>query len=370
MAIPRPLRSIITLLVLFAVLFAGWSWLWHFAAGETQAAIAGWHAREAKAGRVYDCGAQTVTGYPFGIEVDCAHALAVFRSNHQPLEVKAAGIHIAAQVYQPTSLTTDIKGPVTVAEPGQGPSFIADWTLARTSVGGTPVAPERASLVFYDAAVNRVSGNLQLNYLRAKRIEIHGRIVEGSAKSNPVIEVVLRLASASAPGIHPAAAVPVDADVTWVLRGLSDFSPKSWPDRLRQLQAANGRIEITQARVQQGPTLAVGKGTLSLTANGRLNGELRITIAGLEPFLAAIGAQQAVQKSPDMDKVAGALDRLLPGLGNVAREQAGANLSVGISLLGQQTSLEGKRAVMLPLRFDDGAIYLGPIKIGNAPALF
>ena len=47
-----------------------------------------------------------------------------------------------------------------------------------------------------------------------------------------------------------------------------------------------------------------------------------------------------------------------------------ANLSLGINLLGEQTTLEGKPAVMLPLRFDDGAIFLGPIQIGNAPALF
>ena len=71
-----------------------------------------------------------------------------------------------------------------------------------------------------------------------------------------------------------------------------------------------------------------------------------------------------------MDKLAGALDRLAHGLGNVARQQAGANIAAGINLLGEQTTLEGKRAVTLPLRFDDGRIFLGPIPIGNAPALF
>jgi hypothetical protein len=71
-----------------------------------------------------------------------------------------------------------------------------------------------------------------------------------------------------------------------------------------------------------------------------------------------------------MDKVAGALDRLLPGLGGVARQKASSNLSLGINLLGEQTTLEGKRAVTLPLRFDDGSVFLGPIKFGNTPALF
>jgi hypothetical protein len=101
-----------------------------------------------------------------------------------------------------------------------------------------------------------------------------------------------------------------------------------------------------------------------------LEGQLRVTVAGVEQFLNSIGAQQMVQASPGMDKVSGALDRLLPGLGNVARQQAGANIATGINLLGEQTTLEGKRAVALPLRFDDGRIFLGPIPIGNAPALF
>ena len=104
--------------------------------------------------------------------------------------------------------------------------------------------------------------------------------------------------------------------------------------------------------------------------NGQLDGQLSVTVAGLEPFLIAIGAAQAVQKSPNMDKVAGMLDRLAPGLGSVAREQAGANLSFGISMLGRPASLEGRNAVTLPLRFKQGTAYLGPIPLGSTPALF
>jgi len=212
-------------------------------------------------------------------------------------------------------------------------------------------------------------GNRQ-NLLRAKHIEIHGRLAEGSVASNPVIEIALQLDQASAPDLHPAAAKPMDANVTTMLRGLNDFSPKPWSVRFREMQAAGGRIDITQARVQQGDILAVGGGSLSLNGNGRLEGQLRVTVAGLDQFLAAIGVQQRVQASPGMDKLVGALDRLAPGLGDVARQQAGANISLGITMLGEQTTLEGKRAVALPLRFSDGAVFLGPIPIGNTPALF
>jgi hypothetical protein len=77
-----------------------------------------------------------------------------------------------------------------------------------------------------------------------------------------------------------------------------------------------------------------------------------------------------VQTSPAMDKLAGALDRLAPGLGNAARQQLGNNLGAGINALGEKAMLEGRPAVSLPLRFDDGAMFLGPIPIGKTPALF
>ena len=364
-------RRYVGTLVLFFALIGGWSWLWHYASGQAEIAIDGWRAREAKSGRVYTCGSQTIGGYPFRIEVNCDKAAALFRSNQPPVEIKAGGMLIAAQIYQPNLLITEFHGPLTIADPGKSPNIVVNWKLAQSSVRGTPVAPERVSLVFDRPVVERIDGGSRQNVLRAQRIEVHGRIIEGSAASHPVIETVLRLTAASAPELHPAAAQPVDADITAELRGLNDFAPKPWPVRFRELQAADGRIDITQARVQQGETIAVGNGSLSLNANGRLQGQLRVTVAGLEPFLASINAEQAVQASPEMDKVAGALDRLLPGLGNAARQQAtSTNLSLGINLLGEQTTLEGKRAVTLPLRIDDGSMFLGPIKIGTAPALF
>jgi hypothetical protein len=363
-------RRYIGMLVLFVVLIGGWSWLWHYAAGQAEVAIDGWRAREAKSGRVYTCGSQSIGGYPFRIEVNCDKAAAQFRSNQPPVEIKTSGMLIAAQIYQPNLLITEFQGPLTIADPGKPPNIVANWKLGQSSVRGTPSAPERVSLVFDGPVVDRINGGTRENLLHARRIEIHGRIVEGSAASYPVIEIVTRLTRAAAPTLHPAASHPIDADISAQLRGLKDFSPKPWPVRFREMQAAGGRIDITQARVQQGETIAVGSGSLSLNANGRLDGQLRVTVAGLEPFLASINAEQAVQTSPDMDKVAGALDRLLPGLGGVARQKASSNLSLGINLLGEQTTLEGKRAVTLPLRFDDGSVFLGPIKFGNTPALF
>lgn len=367
----RRKRRYIGTLILFLALVGGWSYLWYYATGKAEVAIDGWRAREAKAGRIYTCGSQSIGGYPFRIEVTCDKAAAVFRGNQPPVEIKTSSILVAAQLYQPTLLISDFYGPLTIADLGHAPNIIVNWKLAQSSVRGTPSAPERISLVFDQPVVERINGNNRQSVLKAQHIEVHGRLAGGSVTNKPIIETVLRLRAAAAPELHPAAAMPIDADITTLLRGLNDFSPKPWSVRFRELQAVDGRVDITQARVQQGDTIAVGDGTLSLNTSGRLQGQLRVTVANIEPFLAAVGTPQVVKNSPDMDRLSGALDHLLPGLGNVARQQAtSSNLSLGINLLGEQTTLEGKRAVTLPLRFDDGSVFLGPIWIGNTPAMF
>lgn len=366
----RRKRRYIALVILVVALFGGWSGLWYYASGRAQEMLEGWRAREAKSGRIYDCGSEAVGGYPFRIEVNCGHATAQFRGIQPPLEIKLASILAAVQIYQPDLVISEFTGPATIADSGQPPTIVATWSLGQSSVRGTPAAPERLAVVFDDPVVDRVTGGNRENLLRAKHVEIHGRIAEGSAADKPVIEAALKVDAASAPFIHPAAAQPTDADITAVLRGLNNFAPKPWSVRFREIQAAGGRIDITQARVQQGEILAVGSGSLALNPNGRLEGQLRVTVAGLDEFLEKIGAQRIVQNSPTVDRLAGALDRLAPGLGNVARQQAGANISAGINLLGEPATLEGRRAVTLPLRFNDGAVFLGPIPIGNAPALF
>ena len=367
----RRKRGYIGTLILFLALVGGWSYLWYYATGKAEVAIDRWRAREAKAGRIYTCGSQSIGGYPFRIEVTCDKAAAVFRSNQPPVEIKTSSILVAAQLYQPTLLISDFYGPLTIADLGHAPNIIVNWKLAQSSVRGTPSAPERISLVFDQPVVERINGNNRQSVLIAQHIEVHGRLAGGSVTNKPIIETVLRLRAAAAPELHPAAAMPIDVDITTLLRGLNDFSPKPWSVRFRELQAVDGRVDITQARVQQGDTIAVGDGTLSLNESGRLQGQLRVTVANIEPFLAAVGTPQVVKNSPDMDRLSGALARLLPGLGNVARQQAtSSNLSLGINLLGEQTTLEGKRAVTLPLRFDDGSVFLGPIWIGNTPAMF
>jgi len=66
----------------------------------------------------------------------------------------------------------------------------------------------------------------------------------------------------------------------------------------------------------------------------------------------------------------GALDRAIPGLGKVVKKNANVGVAVGINALGKEAELEGRKARTFPLRFVDGAVFLGPLKVAQTPPLF
>jgi hypothetical protein len=196
---------------------------------------------------------------------------------------------------------------------------------------------------------------------------------------------VLQIAQGSVQELHPLLAQPFDADVRALLTGLKDFAPKPWPQRFRELQAAGGHVEIVQSRIQQGDLIAVAAGTLGLSANGRLDGELQMTVAGIEKVIPALGIEKMLDegvpqatldsvapgvKTQDVNNLFSALNRAIPGLGNAVKQNVNTGLAAGINALGKEAVLEGKKARAFPLRFVDGAVFLGPIKVAQTPPLY
>lgn len=354
---------------LVALVFA-WSAAWLRASNVTQETLQGWFDREARIGRIYACESPRIGGFPFRIEVHCGPASMEWRSDQPTVFLQSAGMTVAAQVWQPSLLTSEFEGPLTMNDGLGRPVFSSNWTTLQTSVRGIPAAPERASIVMDNAVFERVKPNGNEKLFSAKHTELDGRITEGSATGNPVIGIQLKLDDATAPTINPLTAKPFDANITFVLRGLKDFSPKPWPARFREIQAAGGRIDISHARAQQGESVALATGSLAITDSGHLEGQLLITVAGLDRLLPALGLDKLVAPGGRVDRLAGTLDRLVPGLGNVARENAGVGIAAGIGLLGEQTQLEGRRAVVLPLRITNGDMFLGNLAVGQINPLF
>jgi hypothetical protein len=388
----RPLWRLFIMPVLLLIAAAAWSAFWFYSASRVDVIADAWRAREAQSGRIYDCARRSVAGYPFRLEVRCDGARVSLVSQtagqgaaQTPITAKLGQILVVAQVYDPKLLIAEFTAPATISDPNDSSSMIVNWRTARSSIVGLPGVPQRISLVFDDPALDRVKGSLQTPLLRAKHIELHGRIAEGSPSDHPVIETVLRVAGGSLQEVHPLLAQPFDAEVNAKLSGLKDFAPKPWPERFRELQAAGGHAEIVQSRIQQGNLIAVATGTLGLTPEGRLDGELQMTVAGIEQVIPALGLEKMLDegvpqatldhvapgvKTQDVRNLLGALDRAIPGLGNAVKQNVNVAATASINSLGKEAELEGKKARTFPLRFTDGAVFLGPIKVGQIPPLF
>src|SRR5260221_6277690 len=280
---------------------------------------------------------------------------------------------------------------MTVPPLGGSPTATIDWTLAQASLRGVPGAPERLSIVVDKPSLASVppAGTLA----SAEHMEFHGRFAADSTPGHPALDLGFDLRNATAPALvaasgtfGPLASASTDLSLVAVRRGASGLAPKPLGQRLREIQAANGRLDITNARLQQGDLIATATGALGLTARGTLTGDLRLTVVNFTKLIPLLGIDRAVAQAVPQDtlnRFAPTLDRLMPGLGNVLRSRntgsngpangasPDANTALGAAVLGgRQTELEGQRAVTLTLRFDDGAAFLGPLKLGQVPPLY
>jgi hypothetical protein len=385
----RPLWRLFILPILLVVAALGWSAFWFYSASQVDSASDAWRAREARSGRVYDCAKRSVAGFPFRLEVRCdgvsvslSSQTAGQAATQAPVTAKLGEILVVAQVYDPKLLIAEFTAPATIYDHGQQPSMTVNWRTARSSVVG--LRARNAPHHLRHASIDRVNGTVQAPLARAKHDELHSRLAS-SALDRPVIETVLKIESGSVQEMHPLLAEPFDADARTMLSGLKDFSPKPWPQRFREIQAAGGHVEVVQSRIRQGALVAVAAGTLSLSANGRLDGDLQMTVAGIERVIPALGIEKMLDegvpqatldrvapgvKTSDVNNLFGALDRAIPGLGKVVKQNANVGVAAGINALGKEAVLEGKKARAFPLRFVDGAVFLGPLKVGQVPPLF
>jgi hypothetical protein len=375
--------------VLVLVAAIAWSAFWFYAASQVDETVDAWRAREAKSGRTYDCAKRSVGGFPFRFEVRCSGASVALvaqtaGASQTPVTARLGDILVVAQVYDPKLLIAEFAAPATISAPDQL-SLMVNWSKARSSIVGLPATPQRAAIVFDDPAIDRVNASVPTPLARAKHVELHARLAEGSAQDHPVIETALQIAGGSLQELHPLLAQPFDADVRTLLTGLKDFSPKPWPERFREIQAAGGHVDIVQSRIAQGDLIAAAAGKLSLNAGGRIDGELHMTVAGIEKVIPALGIDKMLEngvpqatldrvapgvKTQDVNNLMGALNRAIPGLGNVVKQNANIGVAAGINALGKEAVLEGKKARAFPLRFVDGAVFLGPLKVGQVPPLF
>ncbi len=372
-------RTFLVFGLLVVVLAAAWCGGWYYAASVADSTLAGWVEREAAAGRVYNCGSQGITGFPFRIQAHCAEASAALKTIQPPFVVAANEVTFTAQVYHPTTLVGEITSPVTVAAPGEtAPSFVATWSLGRMSVSGFPPNPDSFTVDIDHLHLDHGTGASAVTWFAADNAQLSAQIVAGSANNKPVVDTALHFTAAIAPTLHRVTADPLQGDIDVVIHGLNDLLPKPLAERFREMRANGGSIEIKALRLERTDAVVVGAGTITVNEHGRLDGTVNVAIAGIENIVPLLGIDQIIDQG--VSRMTGtngqpgqgiaALDRLVPGLSGVVRQGAAASVIDNIKKMGQQTEIDKKPATILPLRISDGSVYLAMFRVGAIPPLF
>ncbi|HET9904259.1 MAG TPA: DUF2125 domain-containing protein [Xanthobacteraceae bacterium] len=334
-------------LALMLLLAFAWTGLWFYAARRAEGAVAEWMAREAQAGRLHACGSRAVGGYPFRIEIRCEKPATRLGGFGRPLTLQAESLLAVAQIYTPDLVVAELSGPLRLASEDGTLNLILDWKLLQASLRGFPGRLGRASVAVDGLTVNRPAQGVQAGSAapaaEARHVELHLRQRPNAAE--PVFDLAVRIEGAALPQVPGLAAPPVDVGAEAAIRGIADLDPKPFDRRLREWQAANGRLEVGRVRFAQGDLLAVAKGELGLTGEGRLDGSLQVMVAGIERLAALL-------------------------LGGTDEARAQASLLGGLAVLAARGEAEGRPAVALPLRFANGAARLGPLQLGRIPPLY
>ena len=189
----RPLWRLFFMPVLLLIAAAAWSAFWFYSASQVDVIADAWRAREAQSGRVYDCARRSVAGYPFRLEVRCdgasvslvsqtAGEAATPAADHGTArrnpgdgadlrpETADRGIHRAGHDFRSRRPALD------GGELAHGPQ------QRGRSAGGSAARLARLRRPF-DRPDRGIA--CRRRWPRARHIELHGRLVEGTPSDHP-----------------------------------------------------------------------------------------------------------------------------------------------------------------------------------------
>jgi hypothetical protein len=324
------------------VLAIGWSVFWYISATITGREIGAWIKREAEDGRVWTCPDHSVGGYPFRIEIACNNPSFSGPTAGIPIAGKLAGIHIAAQIYNPKLFIAEAEGPFDLTLPQDGSHTTATWKLLQISVRGEPDALQRVSLAADQIEVSTALANGRAFSGRADNLQMHLRRGAAEQRAYDFAVTATNAVSAdldNATGISAPAMLQFSGTVTQA----ETIGAGTIPQMLERWRMAGGSLVLDNATIIKGGVSAQGTGTLHIDGTHRLDGRIDVTASGLAPVLQRYGI------APQIVDIGGLIGGLLTG----------------------RAPPPGSGQIRLPLTFDHGRLGVGPLRgVALLPPLY
>ncbi|MFG1360695.1 DUF2125 domain-containing protein [Xanthobacter pseudotagetidis] len=343
------------LLLLIAVI---WSGVWFYASGRAEREIDAWVAREARLGRIWNCGERHLAGYPFRFELKCRGPSLETRGG-DPIIITAASAQAVAQIWAPNHIVAEFQPPARVVDRGSGKSYAATWSLLQMSgVGDLSGQPQRFSVQVTEprldeaqdagqtpgapAAVQAAAGTL----LGAHLVEFHVRRTPAANGTLDNVDFAFGAKNARAAVLDRAGSPgPLDMTVQGTVTAAADLRPMPVEQRLKAWAAAGGVARLERLALTTPTVAATASGVVSVDPAGLVNGKLDLGFAGFQDLVAGLGRAGAIPS--DLAPIVGAL-----------------------AMVGKPTTVEGRKGVSYALSFNKGALRFGPLQVGFVPPLF
>ncbi|MEI4262104.1 DUF2125 domain-containing protein [Roseovarius sp. D0-M9] len=332
------------LLAICLALAAAWAGYWFIGSGAVKSGIAAWFDARRAEGWVAEYSDLTVQGFPSRFDTTLTEPRLSDPSSG--LGWQAPFLQLLTLSYTPNHViavwpnTQDVSGP-------QGTYTLtsSDMRASLIVAASTSLAPKRATLTAADLSWAPSTGgdaaSMAALRLAAERIEDapgsgDARYHLGLAADDLAPPADL-LAIANAADTQPRVIDSLTADIT------VDFTAPWDRTAIEEVRPQPTRIDITRLTASWGAMTLEASGTLDVDARGLPEGMMTLKARNWRDMLAL--AQDTGALTPDAASMA---DR---ALGMVATAS------------GDDKTLE------MPLRFEGGQIWLGPMPIADAPVL-
>ena len=331
-------RFITAALLLAVAAAAGWWAFWGWATQRAETELDSFIAQEATRGRAWACGQRRMQGFPSKFEFVCDDASVTIQQISGPAAVwRLKGLVATTQATRATSARVLLVAPATL-ERGEAPPVRVDWSFLEVGLQGLPT-PSRVS-VLADGPKLEAAGAPPLS---AESVKASIDLASTPTVALPPGGARLGL-SIGALAFAPLAALIKTPTLNLethghLARAAAFATPGGTPARLDAWRQANGRLDLRRIHVwssqPNGPTIT-GEAKLGLDDAHRLAGEANLSAKGLDEIARAFGL------SPDAAALGGLIGGLLGGKAKAAAPEPGA--------------------IPLPLRFEKGAVWYGPVK--------
>lgn len=344
----RPWLIAAPVLVLIALAIA-WSVAWIYAANRAEREIEAWIDREAKLGRIWNCGERALSGFPFRFELRCQQPSLETRGG-DPVRITSVSAHAVAQIWAPNHIIAEFQPPAKVEDLATGRTYGATWKLLQMSgVGDLSGQPQRFSLQVHEPQVQETAtAGRPGATLAAHLFEFHVRrsAAQGSGGGPDGLDYAAGLTAGTstlltALGLNG----PVDLTLQGTVSAIADLRPMPVAQRLRAWAAAGGVAKLDRIALTSPQVAVSAQGVVSLNPQGQLNGAVDLGFSGLTELTRSLDQAGAIP--PELAPIVGAL-----------------------AMVGRQTTVEGRRGVSFALGFKDGVLRLGPVPVGVIPPVF